>query len=107
MSFHSHPTGYPIREKLDRLLDQDGCADVDAAAERQDVRVVEPHAPVRDVAGDQLGLVRSVDPDLAAAGPVGPVTREGAGAERERAVDGRRRSQGEPLADVVVAGWRG
>src|SRR4051794_20276728 len=87
---------------LDALVDDDGRPAGRQAVEPLDIAVLQAHAAVRRTAGDELRLVRAVEADDAAAGPVRQARRIRARADRVRAVQ-RHAVDPELLADVEVA----
>ena len=82
--------------------------DCDRRAQRHQARqpsdggIRHAHAAVGHPAGEDLRLVRAVNPDEAAAGPVGQHRRARVRSEGERAVDGVG-EPGDPLSDVELA----
>src|SRR3954468_5540485 len=91
-----------------QLTDRDRRADRHQPGQAQDVGVLQPHAAVRDPAGDQAGLVGPVHADVAAARPVGQRVRRRARPERHRPIDRAGRPvAGQLRADVELALGRG
>jgi len=81
-----------------------GVADRHELRQAHDVGVLQPHAAVRDPAGDQAGLVGPVHAHVAAARPVGQGVRRRARPERHRAVEGTLGAvAGQLGADVELA----
>src|ERR671919_559455 len=84
----------PATTSLDAQRRADRCERV----EPLDVAVADADAAVRRTPGDEAGLVRPVDADDAAAGPVGQHVRVGGRPHRARAVE-RAAGHAELLAD--------
>src|SRR5262245_42130408 len=91
---NSWRTGSPYR---------DGCAEGHQPGESPDRGVAHPDAAVRDASGEEPRGVRPVDPDDAAARPVGQPRRARVRAEGDRTVEGIREVL-EPNPDVELAG---